>query len=198
MIYNNNYFCATLHYKKVEGDVIKTLYLIRHAKSDWSNGELSDFERGLKKRGLSDLKAMGSYLALQNTKPDLILSSASLRTQLTADGLARKIKYTGPIQYMDELYITRPEMIINVLSLQEDKYKTIFLVGHNPSITELAKKFQTESFTKFPTLGILAINLEIDSWKDIGNAKGEIDFFIVPKQFRYYIPKQIRTILEEY
>ena len=172
------------------------MYLIRHAKSCWNDGELSDFERGLKKRGLSDLETMGSYLALQNIKPDLILSSASLRTQLTADGLAQKIKYDGTTQYMDELYLTRPEMIMNVLSLQEDKYDRIFLVGHNPSLTELAKKFQKENFTKFPTLGILAINLNINSWKDIEEAKGKIDFFIIPKQFRYYMPKQIRTTLE--
>lgn len=149
----------------------------------------------MKKRGLSDLETMGSYLALKNIKPDLILSSASLRTQLTADGLAQKIKFDGPTQYMDELYLTKPEMIMNVLSLQENKYNTIFIVGHNPSLTELAKIFQNESFTKFPTLGILAINLDIDSWEDIGDAKGEIDFFIVPKQFKYYMPKQIRATL---
>ena len=187
--------CVLFFHNIYKENTIKTIYLIRHAKSDWSNPELSDFERGLKKRGLSDLEAMGSYMALQNIKPDLILSSASLRTQLTADGLAQKIKFDGPIQYMDELYLTKPEMILNVLSLQEDKYKTIFLVGHNPSLTELAKKFQKESFNKFPTLGILAINLEIDSWKDIEDAKGEIDFFIVPKQFKYYMPKQIRVTL---
>ena len=70
------------------------------------------------------------------------------------------------------------------------------LGSRNPSITELAKIFQEESFTKFPTLGILAINLDIDSWKDIVDCKGEIDFFIVPKQFKYYMPKQIRTTLE--
>jgi len=61
-------------------------------------------------------------------------------------------------------------MIMNVLSLQEDQYNRIFLVGHNPFLTELAKKFLKENF--------------------------KIDFFIFPKQFRYYMPKQIRTILE--
>ena len=138
---------------------------------------------------------MGSYIALRNIKPDLILSSAALRAQLTADGLAKKIEYDGPTQYMDELYLTKPEMIINVLSLQDDKYKSIFLVGHNPAFTELAKILQEESFSKFPTLGILAINFNIDSWENIGESKGKIEFFIFPKQFRYYMPKQIRATL---
>jgi len=97
---------------------------------------------------------------------------------------------------MDELYLSQPELIINVLSLQEDKYSSIFLIGHNPALSELANMLQKENFTKFPTLGILAINLDINSWQDITNApNGKIDFFIYPNQFKYYIPKQIRATL---
>ena len=138
---------------------------------------------------------MGSYLALRNIMPDLILSSASLRTQLTADGLAKEIKYTNKIEYMKELYLRKPEMILDVLSHQEDKCDSIFIVGHNPSFTELVNLLQKENFTKFPTLGIVAINLDIDSWEDVVNCDGKIDFFIFPKQFKYYMPKQIRSSL---
>ncbi len=139
---------------------------------------------------------MGSYLALRKINPDHILSSAALRAQLTADGLAQKIQYTDHIQYMDELYLTRPEMIMNVLSLQEDQHNSIFLIGHNPALTELANILQNENMTKFPTLGILAITLDIDSWEEIKEScHGKVDFFIFPKQFKYYIPEQIRTTL---
>jgi len=139
---------------------------------------------------------MGSYLALRKINPDHILSSAALRAQLTADSLAQKIQYTDHIQYMDELYLTRPEMIINVLSLQEDQHNSIFLIGHNPALTELANILQNENMTKFPTLGILAIMLDIDSWEEIKEScHGKVDFFIFPKQFKYYIPEQIRTTL---
>ncbi len=107
--------------------IIKTLYLIRHAKSDWSDGSLNDFERGLKKKGHKSLNTMGSYLALQSLNPDLILSSLALRAQITADTLAKKIDYKGRIHYMDELYNSRPEKLMNVLSLQDDQYrKNIF------------------------------------------------------------------------
>ncbi len=172
---------------------IKTLYLVRHGKSDWSNSTQRDFERGLKKRGILDLKTISSYLKLRQTKIDLILSSASLRTQLTADLIAKELSYTNNIQYMEELYLTPPEMIINVLSLQENFHDSILLVGHNPALTELANILQDDAnMSKFPTLGVLSINLDIDSWNDIKyKCHGKTNFFISPKQFKYYMPKQI-------
>ncbi|CAA6828230.1 MAG: Putative phosphohistidine phosphatase, SixA [uncultured Sulfurovum sp.] len=174
---------------------MKTIYLIRHAKSDWSDGTLNDFERGLRKSGKKDLKTISSYFALQKIKPDLVLSSSALRAQTTADKLTKKIGYKGPIHYMEELYLTRPEKILDTLALQDDVYKNIFLVGHNPELTELANIFVEDNIFKLPTLSILAIYFEIDEWSKIREKKGNIDFFIQPKQFKYYVPKQIRTTL---
>jgi len=176
--------------------VIKTLYLIRHAKSNWKDGRKWDFLRGLNKRGLHDLETMSSYIALRKIKPDIILSSCALRTQFTADALAEKIGYNGRIYYMKELYLTRPEMVLNVLSTQEDQYESMFFIGHNPVLTELVNMFINDEFTKFPTLGIFALKLDINSWKEIVEVRNaEIDFFIFPKQFKYYMPKQIRATL---
>jgi len=138
---------------------------------------------------------MGSYMALQNICPDLILSSLAFRAQLTADNLATKIGYTHRIHYMEELYLVRPETIMNILSLQDDQYNSIFLIGHNPELTEFANILIKDNFSKLPTLGILAINLDIESWNEITDTQGEVDFFIYPKQFRYYVPKQIRNTL---
>lgn len=140
---------------------------------------------------------MGTYLALRDLKPDLILSSAALRGQLTADLLAQNIAYEGRIDYLKELYLTKAEMIINVLSLQDDENDTIFVIGHNPALSELANMLQQENFTKFPTLGVLALNLDIDSWQEINeHSHAQIDHFIFPKQLKYYLPKQIRAILK--
>lgn len=156
---------------------------------------MSDFERGLKKRGHKDLDAISSYMSIQNLKPDLMLSSLALRAQVTADQLGKKIGYEGRIHYMEELYNSRPDTIMNVLTLQDDGYETIFLIGHNPELTEFSNFLIEDNFSKLPTLGVLAIRLDIDSWSDIGEKCGEIDFFIQPKQFKYYMPKQIRTTL---
>ena len=136
---------------------------------------------------------MSSYMSLRRIEPDLMLSSSALRAQMTADQLAEKMKYKGRIHYMEELYMTRPKTLLNIMTLQENEYDKIFLIGHNPELTEFANLLIEEHFSKLPTLGILAINLDIDSWEDIEEDIGEIDFFIHPKQFKYYLPKQIRT-----
>jgi phosphohistidine phosphatase len=172
---------------------MKRLYLIRHAKSDWRDGSLYDFERGLRKKGLKALETMGSYLALQEVVPDLILSSLALHAQMTADRLAKKISYQGKIHYMDELYNSRSKTLMNVLSLQDEAHESIFLIGHNPELTEFANLLIGESLYKMPTLGILSLNLDIESWGEVQAECATIDFFINPKQFKYFVPKQIRT-----
>ncbi len=174
---------------------IKTLYLIRHAKSDWSDGKIDDFERGLRKKGYKDIQTMGSYLALHGVRPDLIISSSALRAQLTADELAKRIDYAGKIHYMEELYLSRPERILNILALQDDQHESIFIVGHNPELTILANKLVDNQLGKMPTLGIVKIEFDIESWDQIDEGKGRFDFYIYPNQFRYYMPKQIRAVL---
>jgi len=94
---------------------------------------------------------------------------------------------------MEELYFSRPETLMNLISLQENSNENIFLVGHNPDLTEFGNLLSKESFTKLPTLGVLAIRLDIENWEDIEEKTGEIEFFIYPNQFKYYMPKQIRT-----
>ena len=190
-----NFFKLNLCSEKNKGDVIKTLYLIRHAKSDWSDGSLSDFERGVTKRGFKDLHTIGSYLLLKNVMPDYIISSAALRAQITTEVLVEKIGYRGKIEYMDELYLTKPDTILNVLSLEDDTNQSLFLVTHNPSISELANSLQDENIAKFPTAGIMKIDLDIDSWKEVFEGKGVLDFFVFPKQFKYYIPREVREII---
>ncbi|MFK5976618.1 MAG: hypothetical protein QM493_08940 [Sulfurovum sp.] len=96
---------------------------------------------------------------------------------------------------MEELYLSKPKVLMDIVSLQDDSYNSIFLVGHNPELTEFANTLIDENFFKMPTMGILAIYFDIDSWSDILEKKGKIDFFIHPKQFKYYVPKQIRVTL---
>lgn len=172
---------------------MKTLYLIRHAKSDWSDGKLSDFERGLTNKGLKNLTTMSSYMSLRDIVPDLMLSSSALRAQTTTDRLSEQIGYKGAVHYMNELYKSDVKTILNVLTLQEDIFESIFLIGHNPELTEFINYLIEDNFKKLPTLGIVAIELDIEKWEDISEGVGKVDFFIHPKQFKYYMPKQIRT-----
>ncbi|BAF71585.1 phosphoglycerate/bisphosphoglycerate mutase [Sulfurovum sp. NBC37-1] len=176
---------------------IKTLYLIRHAKSSWKDIDASDFERGLTKKGKKSIETIGSYLKLRGVCPDIILSSCALRAQETADCLAKKLEFDGKINYMQELYFTDTETLKQIVMLQENDADTIFVIGHNPQITDMANSLIDEHISKIPTMGVVATNFDIEQWSDLGNVKGTMDFFISPKQFQYYIPNQIRAILNK-
>jgi len=139
---------------------------------------------------------MGSYLKLRGIVPDLLIASCSLRTQETADGLADKIGYEGQRDYLQELYLTPPATLKETLMLQDNTFDAIMVVGHNPQITDVANMFSSEHISKIPTLGIVAITFDIDEWSQLDEAQGEIDFFIFPKQFKYYMPGQIRAVLD--
>ena len=156
---------------------------------------MRDFERGVTKRGYRDIETIGSYLALHDITPDLMVSSCALYAQITADKLAQKLSYHGAIYYMKELYRSELEVMLNVLSLQDESDETIFLIGDNPALTEFANYLTQENFAKFPTMGVLAVELPIERWSEIKQGCGKVDFFIYPKQFKYYMPKQIRTTL---
>ena len=162
---------------------MKNLYLIRHAKSDWSDENKSDFDRGLNKRGEKAILTMAKALKEKKIMPNLILSSAAKRAKLTAKGLAKEIGYSGKIKYIDTLYMAEPETIQRFIKEVNNKNDTLFVVGHNPETTELSNMLIDDYIDNVPTLGILALKLPIDDWKAFKIEKGEMQFFIYPKMF---------------
>ena len=111
--------------------------------------------------------------------------------------MGNKLGFKGPRQYLQELYLTRPEILKDTLIMQDNQYNNILVVGHNPQITDLVRMLTREHISKVPTLGVVAINFDIEQWSDIAETKGEIDFFISPNQFKYYMPKSIKNILDK-
>jgi len=79
--------------------------------------------------------------------------------------------------------------------MQEQQYDNIFVVGHNPQITEIANQMTPEHISKIPAMGVVAIEFDIEEWSELATKEGRIDFFIHPKQFKYYMPGQIRDRL---
>ena len=175
---------------------MKKLFLIRHAKSKWDETLFGDYERSISKKGKKDLLAIGSYLAIEGIKPDLVLSSCALRAQQTTDTLVARLQYEGKVYYLKELYQTPMESLVEIIQAQEENINTLFVIGHNPQLQELANNLLNEHISKLPTLGVIAITLEIEEWNEIEDAKGELDFFIYPKQFRYYLPRKIRQKID--
>lgn len=140
---------------------------------------------------------MSSFASLANLNPDIILSSSSLRTQITASTLAKSIDYKKQIFYMNELYMAKPSTILNVLALQEDEDEEIMIVGHNPSLTELINKLIGKKIKKLSTLGIVSIKVDIKSWMDIEDAHGKLEFYIYPKQLKHYLPKKFQKLIDD-
>lgn len=163
---------------------MKNLYLIRHAKSDWSDESKSDFERGLNKRGQRAIFTMADALKTRKVMPDLILSSSAKRAKLTAKGLAKELGYTGNIKYNNTLYMAEVEEVLTLIQDIDDKYNTIFIVGHNPETTELSNRMTNAYIDNIPTLGIVAIQFSIESWKNLKLGEGKLTFFIYPKMFK--------------
>ncbi len=162
---------------------MKHLYLIRHAKSDWNDESKSDFDRGLNKRGKKAVLTMAKDLKEKEVMPNLILSSSAKRAKLTAKGLAKEIGYDGEIKYIDALYMSKPETMRKLIKEVDDKHGTLFVVGHNPEITELTNMLIDDYIDNVPTLGIVALKVPINHWKKFFTGDEKLQFFIYPKMF---------------
>lgn len=174
---------------------MKNIYLIRSAKSeDFSQG-LSDFERTLREKGIEDINTIGSYLALQSISPDMILSSCALRAQETTVELAKKLDFEGVKYFLEELYSSSYKDILSIIMAQDDECSSIFVVGHSPQLVELTNWFCNENIGKLPSMGVISLSFDINEWSEIESKKAKMEFFIYPKQFKYYMPKQIRDTL---
>jgi phosphohistidine phosphatase len=162
---------------------MRTLYLVRHAKSSWKHPELSDSERPLNKRGKRDAPEMGKLLEARNEIPELMISSPAKRAFSTARRFAKKLKYPRTkIVKKKQLYMGSSEDFIDTISRAENKFKSLMIFAHNPGITEFANEMSGESINNIPTSGVVRIDFDIEDWKDIGGAKGQLKFFEYPKK----------------
>lgn len=142
---------------------MKTLLILRHAKSSWSDPELSDHDRPLNKRGRLAAPVMGAFLDERSGPPDLIVSSSALRAMQTASLFAVGCAYAGPIEERAELYGGGPDEYLAVLRGVSDVYGRVLVVGHNPAIEELWLGL-TGRLHRWPTCALGEVRLEVASW----------------------------------
>ena len=161
---------------------MKTLYLVRHAKSSWKYPDLDDFERPLNHRGKKDAPIMGHWLRSKKIIPDLIISSPALRASMTARIISETLSYpTERIKYKDQIYESSLASFFKIIGKTEESVKSLMLVGHNPGITSLANTLSDIYVDNIPTCGIYALNLKIAKWADIADKCGVLKFFKFPK-----------------
>ena len=162
---------------------MKTLLLLRHAKSSWKNADLSDHDRPLNERGKTDAPRMGLLLKQNELVPDLIVSSTAKRARKTAEKVAVECSYVGSINLEGELYLAPPSAYIEVLRQVDDEYQRVMAIGHNPGIEELLHLFSgSDAHMHMPTAALARLSLEIDFWRDLNrDSKCVLEGYWCPK-----------------
>lgn len=162
---------------------MKNLVLIRHAKSDWTDVSISDFDRPLNKRGLLDAPDMADAVFCTGVKPGVMLSSPALRAMTTANMFADAFGFKKEkIEFHQEIYNKGAMEIIDLIGKVPSSVNTVFLFGHNPNITFLASYLTSIQFEEVPTCGAVGIAFNIKNWNGIGNKIGKLKFFEYPKK----------------
>lgn len=162
---------------------MKSLTLVRHAKSSWKDPTLADFDRPLNKRGRRDLPAAARRLAADCPVPGRILSSPAARALATARGFAAAFGIDADAIVEDRrIYEASHARLFAVLREQPEALDDLMLVGHSPGIADLAHALCGAPEGKFPTCAILRMRIRAGRWADLAEGDGERVFFDTPKQ----------------
>ncbi|GAA1829272.1 SixA phosphatase family protein [Agromyces salentinus] len=161
---------------------MKTLTLVRHAKSDWGQPGLSDHDRPLNDRGLRDAPEMGRRLRERGAIPDLIVSSTALRARTTAGLIADALGLdAASVVLEDRLYGSSPETILRVVGELDGELARVMVVAHNPGISDFAFDL-TRSVGEMPTCAVLELDFDIDEWAEIEFEPPMASRFDTPKE----------------
>jgi phosphohistidine phosphatase len=173
---------------------MKTLFLIRHAKSSWDDTALPDQDRPLDARGKRDAPTIGKRLAKRDVKPDLIVSSPARRALTTAQIIARELDYKlKDIVVDDRRYASAIDDLFNVIHKLGDKQERAMLFGHNPESTELAHRLSSQ-ITHMPACAVAEFTFNAKFWSNIGKAtlaKVALDYPKKPQGV--YAPREPRS-----
>jgi phosphohistidine phosphatase len=161
---------------------MKTLFLIRHAKSSWAEPEMKDFDRPLNDRGNENAPFMGKLLKKEKIFPDLIISSPAKRAITTARKIADEIDYPkNKIVEEPKIYEANVKTLLQIINSLDDENETVFLFGHNPGFTDLLGYLTEANISNIPTCGIAQIEFDSESWKEVSRETGTMKNFFYPK-----------------
>ena len=164
---------------------MKTLYIVRHAKSSWDNPGLEDHQRPLLEKGKKRTRYVVDYLLNANTHIDLIVSSHAVRAHDTARIFANALHYPADrIIISKNLYFGHPDSFFDIFYDLSDDIDSLMLVGHNPGFTTFANYFLDKPIDNLPTSGVGCITFEMDSWETIHDSKRKTKFVVSPRQLR--------------
>ena len=156
---------------------MKTLYVMRHAKSSWDYPELSDYERPLNKRGKRDAPRMAKWLSQQEELPQTIITSGANRAFTLAKVVHEKL--CCELQINDDLYGVGTRELLQIIRNFDDSYECLMIVGHNPELTAFINHYGSMNLLNLPTSGLVRIRFNADHWSTVH--KGQADLHMWPK-----------------
>lgn len=162
---------------------MKTLTLVRHAKSSWKDSRLGDRERPLNKRGKRDAPVMGKRIVAADIRPSLIVCSPAARAWTTAKIIAKEIGY--PIEFLqreNSLYLASLDNILDLLVSQDSGFNSLMLVGHNPGLTTFANYLSPGVTNNIPTAGVVAVTFDREDWSLYELPETELLTYDYPKK----------------
>jgi phosphohistidine phosphatase len=163
---------------------MKTLLLMRHAKSSWKHPELPDQDRPLNKRGEKDAPRLGKFIREKELTPQVILASPAKRVKQTVEGMTGKMDFKGKVKYHDALYLAEPSTYIATLQKTSDDFERVMIVGHNPGMEGLLQ-ILSGKVESLPTAALAHIVLPIDHWFDLSETtRGELVERIRPRELK--------------
>jgi phosphohistidine phosphatase len=161
---------------------MKSILIIRHAKSSWDSPTLNDFDRPLNERGLKDAPMMAQRLLERKIQIDAFVSSTANRAFSTAIFFAKAFKQKEKdIVGVAKMYHAMPEIFAEVIAELNNDWNTVALFGHNPGITHFANLLGVARIDNMPTCGVLGVHFMCDSWQDAMQAEKRFWLFDYPK-----------------
>jgi len=179
---------------------VKTLYLIRHAKSDWQTPAAgspaagtpaagtpaagtpaaADHERPLNRRGVKTAKLMGSFLTALGQEPDAVVASSAVRARTTVELMVEAGNWTCPVRVTRAFYESRPEAVLQELASESEKYASLLVAGHEPAWSELVRRL-CGGRVKMATAAIARLDFDVASWSEVEPGGGLMVWFVPPK-----------------
>jgi phosphohistidine phosphatase len=164
---------------------MKTLYLVRHAKSSWGHPGLSDFNRPLLDAGIKRTRKIIKFLNEKSITVDLIISSPAVRTLATARLIASGIDYPiENIQIEPSLYEASLRDYQDLIFETPDEINSLMIVGHNYTITHVANSFLGPEIEMLPTSGLVGISFDLEHWREIPSVEPRQLFVVFPKMLK--------------
>jgi phosphohistidine phosphatase len=162
---------------------MKTLLLLRHAKSSQEDPSLQDFDRPLNERGQQDAPLIGKYIRKQKIKADLVISSPAERARQTAELFMKSAGLKVELRFDKRIYEASLRRLLQVTSLIEDSVSTAIMIGHNPGFAELFEALTGED-RDLPTASLACIELSVEKWSKVRTGVGDLKWLVTPKELK--------------